>query len=268
MQGTVFRLMPCATSVWSAQSVNVFARQVQSKKMLKNPLKILVTAGCVATMLAGCDASGRFSDVSPGRQAFPPPPPPQTRNQIFTPAPTGRVDSSPLPPPGGANPALGGLPQPGPSGPTASPGLPPIGSSVSIDPAPIRPEPRTVSPPLNDPPVIEPAPAPQVAARPDPAPAQPSQPTRTSVTGNWNAREAAGGSCRVTLSSTPTLDLYKASSSGCQSREMQRISAWELRGTEIYLYEPGGGVSARLKQSGRNYEGASSKTGAPVTLSK
>jgi Protease inhibitor Inh len=88
------------------------------------------------------------------------------------------------------------------------------------------------------------------------------------VTGNWTAREAAGRSCKITLSGTPTLDLYKASSSGCQSKELQRVNAWELRGDEVYLYEPGGGIAARLKKAGSNFEGASSKTGAPVTLSK
>jgi Protease inhibitor Inh len=88
------------------------------------------------------------------------------------------------------------------------------------------------------------------------------------VTGNWTAREAAGKSCRVTLSGTPTLDLYKASSAGCQSKELQRVTAWELRGDEVYLYEPGGGIAARLKKSGNSFEGSSAKTGAPVSLSK
>jgi hypothetical protein len=88
------------------------------------------------------------------------------------------------------------------------------------------------------------------------------------VTGNWTAREAAGGSCRVALSSVPTLDLYKASTAGCQTRELQRVNAWELRGDEVYLYEPGGGVAARLKQAGRSFEGAAARTGAPITLTK
>jgi hypothetical protein len=73
----------------------------------------------------------------------------------------------------------------------------------------------------------------------------------------------------VLLSSAPALDLYKASTSGCQSRELQRVSAWELRGEEVYLYEPGGAVAARLKQSGsQTFQGAAAKTGAPITLSK
>lgn len=94
-------------------------------------------------------------------------------------------------------------------------------------------------------------------------------PTRTGVTGNWSVTEASGGSCRVTLSSSPKLDLYNAGTSGCQSREMQRVTAWELRGDEVYLYESGGAVAARLRQSGnRRFDGALAKTGAPVSLSK
>jgi hypothetical protein len=49
---------------------------------------------------------------------------------------------------------------------------------------------------------------------------------------------------------------------------LQRVTAWELRGDEVYLYEPGGGIAARLKKSGSSFEGSASKTGAPLTLSK
>jgi hypothetical protein len=220
----------------------------------------LAVASVLALALTACDSPGRFSSFGGGRQTVLPDPPPP-RAQTFTPVPTERVESSPLPPPGG-NPASGGLP--GSQGPASpAPGLPPIGSTIPIDPEAPRVEPasRPVQPPTQ--------PQPQVAARPDPAsPSATGAPTRTSVTGNWTAREATGGTCRVTLSSTPTLDLYKASSSGCQSRELQRVSAWELRGDEVYLYEQGGGVAARLKQVGRTFEGSAAKTGAPVTLSK
>ncbi len=230
----------------------------------------IALAGTLLLALAACDGSSRFSDFGGARQAVAPPP----RAQTFTPAPMGRVDSSPLPPlggpqslpaPGSPNPALGGLPPAGPGGPVSTPGLPPIGSSMPIDPEPPRAPPRTASPAVTDPVV---SPPPVVASRPDPAPAASGAPTRSSVTGSWTARESSGSSCKVMLSSTPTLDLYKASSSGCQSRELQRVSAWELRGDEVYLYEPGGGVAARLKQSGRNFEGSAAKTGAPVSLQK
>jgi len=216
--------------------------------------------------LTGCESSGRFSDFGGGRQAVAPP-----RVQTFTPAPTGRVETSSLPPvasnlpPASPNPELDDLPPRGPGGPSDPPGLP-----TAAGPPTIGSDPRQQRPP--EPAISEPRqaePPARVASRPDFGPPPgPAGPTRTGVTGNWTAREASGGACKVTLSSAPTLDLYKASTSGCQSRELQRISAWELRGDEVYLYEPGGGVAARLKQSGRNFEGAASKTGAPITLSK
>jgi hypothetical protein len=241
-----------------------FGRMMRNHGMtIEKSLLKIGSVGILALALAACDGSSRFSDFGGTRQAVAPPPPP--RAQTFTPAPTGRVDSTPLPPPGGANPALGGLPPAGPGGVTATPGIPPIGSTVPIDPEPPRAPPRQAAPVVSEP---APAPPPQVASRPEPAAPSSAAPTRSSVTGNWTAREASGSNCKVTLSSTPTLDLYKASSSGCQSRELQRVSAWELRGDEVYLYEPGGGVAARLKQSGRNFEGSAAKTGAPVSLQK
>jgi hypothetical protein len=208
-----------------------------------------------AALMAGCQGSGRFTDFggSPQPQAAAPSRPPPLQ-----PAPTAPVQSAPLPPIASQN-----LPPP-------ASGLPPIGSTVPIetpDGGSPRPSVRPQSPidPPADPPPARP---PQVAARPEPAPPAPAPTTRTSVTGNWTAREAAGGSCRVTLSSVPTLDLYKASTSGCQSRELKGVNAWELRGEEVYLYESGGGVAARLRKAGSGFEGSASRTGAQVTLSK
>ena len=218
---------------------------------------MFVLTAISALALGACESSSRFGGGNnfPARSATNPP-------QPFIPAPTAPVATTNLPPPVSAqplpapnlNPPLGG------ARPTA--GLPAPGQSMPIDPDMDRPAPE---PPR----VAAPAPPPVAPpiARPEPAPAS-GAPTRTAVIGNWSAKEAAGNSCRVTLSSTPSLDLYKASSSGCQTRELQRVSAWELRGEEIYLYEPGGGVSARLKQSGRNFEGSAARTGAAVTLSK
>jgi hypothetical protein len=241
-------------------------------RMLSMRWQTIGSTCLLALSLGACESSGRLSDFggSPAQRAVQP----SVRQPTFTPAPSVAVQSAPLPPvtsqplapPASSNPALGGLPPNG-SGVASSSGLPPIGSSVPIDAEPVRPTPRPATPTVEQP--QQAAPAPQVALRTEPA----SQtaggpPSRTSVTGNWTAKEAAGGSCKMTLSSAPTLDLYKASSSGCQSRELQRVSAWELRGDEIYLYEPGGGVAARLKQAGRTFEGSAAKTGAPISLTK
>jgi hypothetical protein len=213
-------------------------------------------AAVTAVALGACQGSGRFSDFDGSQRVTT-----AARPAAIQAAPTTPVQSAPLPP-------VSSQPLPPPSS-----GLPPIGSSVPIETpdggtprpsarpqsAPIDPVPQSAEP-------VQPRP-PQVAARPEPqAPSGP--PSRTAVTGNWTAREASGGACRVALSSVPTLDLYKASTSGCQSRELQRVNAWELRGDEVYLYEPGGGVAARLKQAGQTFEGAAARTGAPITLSK
>ncbi|MGV6872603.1 AprI/Inh family metalloprotease inhibitor [Pseudochelatococcus sp. B33] len=106
-------------------------------------------------------------------------------------------------------------------------------------------------------------PATPPAAAPPPAVA----PTRTSMTGSWRASEAAGSSCRVTLSSSPSLDLYRASSSGCSSQDLQSVNAWDLRGNEVYLYARGN-VVARLRGGGGNFNGVLAKSGAPVSLSR
>jgi hypothetical protein len=223
----------------------------------------------LALLLAGCESSGRFGGYPGGfgGGAVAPAPPPV----IAAPAP--RVESVPLPPPVRSQPLappaarggmdLGGLPENGTSVPIEPP--PPAGqreSGLGQPPPGAFPQPGIE--PGNPPPQRE-ASLPRPA---QPAPAAAGPPSRTAVIGNWTAREASGGSCRVTLSSSPSLDLYKASSSGCQSRDLQRVSAWELRGDEVYLYETGGAVAARLKRSGGAFQGAGAKSGAPITLSK
>jgi hypothetical protein len=115
------------------------------------------------------------------------------------------------------------------------------------------------------------APAPVEPLRPSVAPA-PQQvavasPSRSAVVGGWTARDAAGN-CRVQLSSTPALDLYKASASGCANRDLARVTAWDFREGEVFLYQPGGAVAARLRPSGGSMDGVLAKSGAPLTLSR
>ncbi|QEE39790.1 hypothetical protein FVA80_13365 [Methylobacterium sp. WL1] len=91
---------------------------------------------------------------------------------------------------------------------------------------------------------------------------------RASVVGSWDARDATGGNCKVTLSSAPALDLYKASASGCPNKDLARVSAWDFRDGEVYLYQPGGTVAARLRQGGGALEGALTKSGASLALAR
>jgi len=192
----------------------------------------------LAPLLAACETTSRLPSFGNPFGASERAMPDLPRNPAASPrietAPTARIDSAPLEPPPGAELAA-----------------PPAASAADAPPA-------------------APMPPPQQSARvetPRAPAAEPAAPTRSSVTGNWSLKEAAG-SCRVTLSSSPKLDLYGASTSGCQSRDLQRVTAWELHGDEVYLYEPGGAVTARLKARGQSMSGSLAKTGAPISLSK
>lgn len=99
-----------------------------------------------------------------------------------------------------------------------------------------------------------------------PAPVAPA--SRTSMVGNWTARDASGSSCRIQLSSSPSLDLYRASVSGCANKDLSRVNAWDYRDGEVYLYQTGGSVAARLRGSSSALSGVLSKSGAPLSLAR
>ena len=212
--------------------------------------------------LAACETSQRFSGAPFGGSGrFNPPRAAAPERVIAAPAP--QVESAPL----GA-PVINTPPAIDPLSPQAQGSviIPPSSQPEARPPVDQRAADSGVPPELRARP---PAGGQQTASLPDQSPAPAAQPTRTGVTGNWTLTEGAGGKCRLLLSSAPVLDLSKASSNGCQSREMQRISSWELRGNDIYLYESGGAVAGRLQQAGQGrFSGASAKSGAPITLSK
>lgn len=211
--------------------------------------------------LTACAGSQRFSAPLPSQ-----PPYGQSALPSVPPVTSEPITSEPLPPPGG---------YPAASAPAGSTALPP---------------PQQQDPFFN----------PQAGTQP-PASAQPGQPsapadggvpplrgsggqvatlgagtaaapkpsvTRDSVVGNWTAKEATGGSCRVQLSSAPALDLYRANASGCSNRDLQRVTAWDYRDGEVYLYQQGGTVVARLRASGGSMDGAITKSGAGLSLSR
>jgi hypothetical protein len=142
--------------------------------------------------------------------------------------------------------------EPVPAGPIESTPLPPIGG---------QPLPPVGAAPGSGDTVI--ASLPPAAA---PAPTAPASPaSRTSLVGAWTA-QITGSACRVQLSSSPALDLYRASSTGCANQDLSRINAWDFRDGEVYLYQTGGAVAARLRGSSGSMSGALTKSGAPITL--
>ena len=161
-------------------------------------------------------------------------PSPQASLEAVPAVPSGTVTAAPLAPPPGVS---------------ASPDAPPPpGAQAALSPA---------APTVIAEPVAPPAPPPPVVTS-----------GRASVVGSWDARDATGANCKVTLSSAPALDLYKASAAGCTNKDLSRVSAWDFRDGEVYLYQPGGSVAARLRQGGGGLEGALTKSGAALALNR
>lgn len=204
-----------------------------------------------AVTLAACESSQRLGSFLPGssvRAASPTAPAPLTA------APGSDADTEELPPPPGSGGQVAALPPA--QSPAPAPGFPQTPAAPGASPGGVATAPGNLPPPRTAP--IAPA-----------APAAPAAaPTRTSVTGNWSLTEGAGNRCRLTLSSAPKLDLYGAGTAGCSARELQRVNAWELVGSEVILYEPGGAIVARLRQAGDGYTGVSTRSGAPISMGK
>jgi hypothetical protein len=196
------------------------------------PRQVLSSLAVVALAagLAACSSTSRFD--GPRTRGGPGP---QAALEPTLPAmPSGAVTSAPLAPPPGATAAPDGPP---PVGGAVAAVVPPPGSNIIAEP---------VTPPPPPPPVVATG--------------------RSSVVGSWNAKDATGGSCKVSLSSAPALDLYKASAAGCPNKDLAKVTAWDYRDGEVYLYQAGGTVAARLRQGGSALDGALTKSGASLAL--
>lgn len=183
---------------------------------------------CLAASLGACASSRLDGPRTRG-------PSPQASLDTVPAMPSGTVTAAPLAPPPGV---------------AASPDAPPPPGAQAAAPA-------AGGPTVIAEPVAPPAPPPPVATG-----------GRSSVVGSWDARDATGANCKVTLSSTPALDLYRATASGCANKDLARVSAWDFRDGEVYLYQPGGSVAARLRQGGGGLEGALTKSGAALALNR
>ncbi|GJD51996.1 hypothetical protein OPKNFCMD_4757 [Methylobacterium crusticola] len=204
-----------------------------SRQLLRNLAALALAAGIGACSSSRLDTGGLGASRPVGRQAARQLPPEPEADFGAPGLSSGPVTSAPLAPPPGLSAA--------PPGP------------VVAGPGPI---------------MAEPGPSPvqqQAAVAPPPTPVVGGG-GRSAVVGGWTAKDATGASCRVNLASTPALDLYKASSTGCANKDLAKVSAWDFREGEVYLYQPGGTVAARLRPAGGAMDGALSKSGAPLAL--
>lgn len=217
----------------------------------------------VSVALAGCTSSSRFGggystaavppaeryDRGFGGPSVPPQPerrPPSEQDVIpgGEPGASGAVEQEEIPPP-----SVTGRSDVGP--PAVDPALRP--SEPGAQPQIMQPEPQR-------------GPAPPVVSA-LPRQERPSATSATAVAGTWTVTDA-GDRCRITLTSTPLFEFYRASPQNCRAPSLARINAWEQRGSEIVLLQPGGRVAARLSpQGGGAYAGATA-TGAPVSMSR
>lgn len=191
-----------------------------------------------ASALAGCE-SARFGGPGPTRLANTRPTPAYAAPEpVIEALPSGSVTSEPLAPP------------PGASGPPPATGT--LGSG----------------PVMSDVPTLSGSPRPIETLAPPPASSSPppSGGGRSASIGGWTARDASGASCRVNLTGSPALDLYRASAPGCANKDLAKVTAWDFRDGEVYLYQPGGAVAARLRSSDGSLSGVLAKSGAPLTL--
>jgi hypothetical protein len=190
----------------------------------------VAVALCTALALGACTSS-RFGSYGTAQARGPVSAP---MPEPVEPIPSGPVISEPLPPLDGQSP----YESQGPYGTGVTD--PSMGSDIAALPPPAQP--------------MTPPPTPRPSGR-------------SALVGGWSA-QVAGASCRVQLSSTPALDLYRASSSGCANQDLSRVSAWDYRDGEVYLYQSGGTVAARLRASGSAMSGVLAKSGAPLTLAR
>lgn len=164
------------------------------------------------------------------------------------------------------------LPPPSPQ--YGAPAPPPSVAGAQLEPAPVlqpqlQPQVQPEVAPVRQPPTLSGGgTVATLGASNSPSGLRPSN-SRDGVIGSWTAREANGASCRVQLTSAPALDRYKANASGCANKDLQKATTWDYQDGEVYLYQPGGNVVARLKaQDAAAMSGVVAKSGAGLTLSR
>lgn len=204
--------------------------------------------------LTACAGSQRFVAGGPAEPAYS-----QPTLQSAPPINSAPVTSEPLPPPGGYPVASAPPPSSGALPPPQDPFYGPSGS----------PAPPPAAPPSSEVPTLRGGGGQIATLGAGAGQGRGAVSSRDGIIGNWTAREATGGSCRIQLSSSPALDLYRANAAGCSNRDLQKVTAWDYRSGEVYLYQQGGTVVARLRASdGGAMSGAVTKSGAALSMSR
>lgn len=112
-----------------------------------------------------------------------------------------------------------------------------------------------------------PPPSREAALPPATEPGMSAPKRASSYAGNWKATDKKGTSCRIQLSSVPSLDLYKASTSGCANDSLKAVNAWSFRENNVILYSKGN-VVARLSGLEASLSGSFNGSDGSLTMTR
>lgn len=147
--------------------------------------------------------------------------------------PVTQGDLQPLPPVPGQQPVTQeGLPPPG------APGAPPPAAPVAV-----------------------------AAATPEPSADKAVSVGRTDLLGGWKIA-SGGDSCQLFMTLTTWSGGYRATTRGCNSAQLQRISAWDLQGKQVTLKGADGSVVATLYGAGGERFSGSTAERQSVSLAR
>ena len=100
-----------------------------------------------------------------------------------------------------------------------------------------------------------------------PATVAPGTLGRTDLLGGWTI-SSAGDSCQLFMTLTTWAGGYRASTRGCTNPALQTISAWNMDGGQVQLFNDAGTTLARLYPASKTLFNGQTEGGGPVTVSR
>ncbi len=162
-------------------------------------------------------------------------------------------------------------PQPLPSVPSGNV------QSAQLDPVqPVTPTPS----PVTQAPVLDAPTAPQVPELPkveevkpiETAALTPQEPSNKPLTheplaGSWNVASDSA-QCRAILAFTKWSGGFRATTLRCNSPELSTVTAWDVKGPRVVLFDNNGGQVASLASVGAERYAGTTASGKPITFSR
>jgi hypothetical protein len=88
---------------------------------------------------------------------------------------------------------------------------------------------------------------------------------RTDLLGAWTV-SAAGDSCQLFVTLTTWSGGYRASTKGCSNATLQKVSAWNLEGSQVQLFNDSGATVARLYPADKTRFNGQTEGGGPISV--